>query len=119
MAVADIETLLNPVPGTDPCGADLEYDPAFTTLDKAAQGKQATGRFGRTKDLRVAVHLAKALLRTDGLRGFAEGLTVVDRLLQAYWDGVYPRLDPDDDNDPTMRLNILAMLAAPEILSAL
>jgi type VI secretion system protein ImpA len=141
MAVADIETLLNPVPGTDPCGADLEYDTAFTTLDKAAQGKpeqqigstiipaeppdwksvgrQATELFGRTKDLRVAVHLAKALLRTDGLRGFAEGLTVVDRLIQSYWDGIYPRLDPDDDNDPTMRLNILAMLAAPEILSAL
>lgn len=141
MAVADIETLLNPVPGADPCGADLEYDSAFTTLDKAAQGKpeqqigstiipaeppdwksvgrQATELFGRTKDLRVAVHLAKALLRTDGLKGFAEGLTVVDRLIQSYWDGVYPRLDPDDDNDPTMRLNILAMLAAPEILSAL
>ncbi len=141
MAVADIETLLNPVAGTDPCGADLEYDPAFTTLDKAAQGKpeqqigstiipaeppdwksvgrQATDLFARTKDLRVAVHLAKALLRTDGLAGFAEGLTVIDRLIQACWDGVYPRLDPDDDNDPTMRLNILATLAAPDLLSAL
>lgn len=141
MAVVDIEALLNPIAGADPCGADLEYDPAFTALDKAAQGKdeqqigstiipaeppdwkavgrQATELFGRTKDLRVAVHLAKALLRTDGLKGFSAGLAAIDRLIQAYWDGVYPRLDPDDDNDPTMRLNILATLAAPDMLSAL
>jgi type VI secretion system protein ImpA len=27
------------------------------------------------------------------------------------WTGVYPRLDPDDDNDPTMRVNVLGSIA--------
>ncbi len=44
---------------------------------------------------------------------------MIDKIIQAYWDGVHPRLDPDDDNDPTMRLNILATLAAPDTLAAL
>jgi type VI secretion system protein ImpA len=142
MPVADVDTLLTPVPGADACGADLEYgDPAFAALDRAAQGKpeqqigstiipaeapdwaavgrQAAELLARTKDLRIAVHLAKAQLHTDGLAGFAAGLTVIDRIIQTYWEGVHPRLDPDDDNDPTMRLNILATLAAPDTLSAL
>lgn len=142
MPAADVDSLLSPVHGNDPCGADLEYgDPAFAALDRAAQGKaeqqigstiipaeppdwktvgrQANELFGKTKDLRVAVHLAKALLHTDGLKGFADGLTVLARLIDSYWDGLHPRLDPDDGNDPTMRINILATLAAPDMLSAL
>src|SRR5579859_7047680 len=102
MPVADLDSLLSPVPGNDPCGADLEYgDPAFAALDRAAQGKpeqqigstiipaeppdwKAVGRqaaelFAKSKDLRIAVHFAKALLHTDGLKGFADGLTALDR----------------------------------------
>ena len=141
MPIADVEKLVTAVAGTDPCGADLEYDPAFVELDRGAQGKaeqqigstiipaappdwktvarQASDLFARTKDLRIAAHLAKALLNTEGLKGFADGLTVVDRMVQTYWDGLHPRLDPDDDNDPTMRLNILATLTAPDVLTAL
>ncbi len=141
MPIANVETLLTAVAGADPCGADLEYDPAFVQLDRSAQGKaeqqigstiipaeapdwkavtrQAADLFGRTKDLRVAAHLAKALLNTEGLKGFADGLTVIDRMVQTYWEGLHPRLDPDDGNDPTMRLNILATLTAPDVLNAL
>jgi type VI secretion system protein ImpA len=32
-------------------------------------------------------------------------------LIRDMWETVYPHLDPDDDNDPTERLNILAMLS--------
>ncbi|MFL5307440.1 MAG: type VI secretion system protein TssA [Polyangia bacterium] len=142
MAAVDVDVLVSPVPGSEPCGPDLEYgDPAFAVLERAAQGKpeqqigstivpaeppdwkavgrQASELLSRTKDLRIAVHLAKALLHTDGLKGFAAGLTVIDKIIQSFWDGVHPRLDPDDDNDPTMRLNILATLAAPDTLAAL
>jgi type VI secretion system protein ImpA len=31
-------------------------------------------------------------------------------LLSGYWETVHPQLDPDDGNDPTVRLNILAGL---------
>jgi type VI secretion system protein ImpA len=33
-------------------------------------------------------------------------------MLEQYWDNLYPRLDPDDNNDPTERMNILANLAS-------
>jgi type VI secretion system protein ImpA len=141
MQTAEIEALLSPVSPDDACGADLEYgDPAFTAFDQATQGKpeqqigstiipaeepdwkaiarQALALLGRTKDLRVAVHLTKALLHTDGLKGLADGMTLLRRFVEMYWEGLHPRLDPADDNDPTMRINILASLGAPEVLSA-
>jgi type VI secretion system protein ImpA len=34
-------------------------------------------------------------------------------LLQSYWAEVYPRLDPEDDNDPVERMNILAGITKP------
>jgi type VI secretion system protein ImpA len=141
MQTAEIEALLAPVSADDSCGVDLEYgDPAFTAFDRATQGKpeqqigstiipaeepdwkavarQAMALLGRTKDLRVAVHLTRALLHTEGLKGLSDGLTVLRRFVETYWEGLHPRLDPADANDPTMRVNILATLAAPEMLSA-
>jgi type VI secretion system protein ImpA len=140
MQTAELEALLAPVSAENSCGADLEYgDAAFTSFDRATQGKpeqqigstiipaeepdwKAVGRqaiqlLGRTKDLRVAVHLTKALLHTDGLKGLADGLTVLRRFVETYWEGIHPRLDPSDANDPTMRVNILATLAAPDVLA--
>lgn len=141
MQTADIEALLAPVSTDSPCGADLEYgDPAFAALDRAAQGKpeqqigstivpaeepdwkaverQAQALLQRTKDLRIAVHLSKSLLHTGGIPGLSAGLTFLKRLLDTYWEGLHPRLDPEDANDPTMRVNILAILAAPAVLAA-
>ena len=68
----------------------------------------------RTRDLRVAVYLTRALLNTDGLPGFADGLALLEGLLERYWDQVYPQLDPDDDNDPTLRINTIVALCDPE-----
>jgi type VI secretion system protein ImpA len=72
---------------------------------------RAEALFGRSKDLRVAVHLAQAALARHGLPGLAEGLDLIQQLLNRYWEGVHPRLDPEDDNDPTSRLNCLLPLA--------
>ena len=44
-------------------------------------------------------------------------MTVLQRFVETYWEGLHPRLDPADGNDPTMRVNILATLAAPDVLS--
>ncbi|HVR61518.1 MAG TPA: type VI secretion system protein TssA [Polyangia bacterium] len=127
------ETVLAPIAGSDPCGVDLEYDGAFAELERSAQGKpeqqigstivpaeepdwktvqrQATELLGRSKDLRVAVQLTRALLRTGGWAGFAQGLGLLRDFVDNHWAGVHPRLDPDDGNDPTMRVNILGSLA--------
>jgi len=140
MAVIDVEQLLQEVDPEAPCGEDLEYDPAFGALERAAEGKpeqqmgdavvpaeeanwsevkkQATALLARSKDLRVAVYLARALLHTEGLAGFHAGLTLVHGLIDRYWSEVHPQLDPEDDNDPTLRVNTLATLTDPALTLA-
>lgn len=132
----DIEQLLRDVTAESPCGDDLEYDGAFLELQRTAAGRppqemggqvipgeepdwrdvrdRALDLFERTRDLRVAVTLTYALLRTGGLPGLADGLALVRGLLERHWEGVHPRLDPEDGNDPTLRMNTLAGLAAHE-----
>ncbi|PIE83134.1 MAG: type VI secretion system protein TssA [Candidatus Contendobacter odensis] len=136
MSVIEVENLLEAIDANAPCGEDLEYDPAFTEMDTLAQEKPeqqygdtiipaeppdwrgvrnvALELFGRTHDLRVAVCLSRALLATDGLPGFADGLALIEGLITRYWDEVHPQLDPDDDNDPTLRINTLITLCDPE-----
>jgi type VI secretion system protein ImpA len=141
MPSAEIEVLLAPIAPENPCGADLEYgDPGFAELERSVQGKpeqqigntvvpaadpdwkaverQATQLLRRTKDLRASVHLTNALLHTRGLKGLTDGIGLLDKLVESYWEGLHPRLDPDDGHDPTMRVNILASLAAPPVLAA-
>ncbi|MDG4594279.1 MAG: type VI secretion system protein TssA [Candidatus Contendobacter sp.] len=136
MSVIDIEELLSEIAAAAPCGEDLEYDPAFAEMEELAQEtperqygdtiipaeppdwrgvrKTALALFERTRDLRVAVYLTRALLHVDGLAGFADGLALVDGLIERYWDTVYPQLDPEDDNDPTLRINTIVALCDPE-----
>ena len=132
----DFDALLSETRESPPCGSNLEHDLSFFGLEEAARGKPeqrignvvkaaeppdwpkvvdlAQGLLLRTKDLRVAVHLTRALLRTKGVPGLASGLGVTHGLLQRYWDRIYPLLDADDNDDPTERLNALASLADPE-----
>jgi type VI secretion system protein ImpA len=127
-----VEALLTPIGEASPCGDDLEYDAAFTALTTAAQGKpeqqfgdtvipavepewrevaeQSDAILRRSKDVRAAVLLLRASTRLQGLAGFVAGLELLTRLLDTFWDGIHPKLDAEDDNDPTMRLNALAPL---------
>ena len=124
--------LLTPIGEASPCGDDLEYDAEFTALVAAAQGKpeqqfgdtvipavepewrevaeQSDAILRRSKDVRAAVLLLRAATRMQGVTGFAAGLRLLGDLLDGFWDGIHPKLDADDDNDPTMRLNALAPL---------
>ena len=53
----------------------------------------------RAKDLEVACWYTEALLRTDGLAGFAVGVTLVARLVETYWDTLHPMPDEEDGMD--------------------
>jgi type VI secretion system protein ImpA len=140
--VIDPVKVTGPFADGDPSGPNLEYDAEFMALDRAQQGRpeqvigdsvkpaqdpdwrdvteRAETLMGRTRDLRVAVALTQALLRTQGLQGFATGLSVIKGLLEGQWDTVHPQLDADDNNDPTLRVNSLLSLAAADgVLKAL
>lgn len=133
MSVLDVGKILEPVPGDRPCGTDLEYDAEFLALAQAARPKPdrqmgeatvpgeepdwrevktaAVRLTARSKDLRVLVLLCHALVRTDGIAGFAQGIAALRGVVQNFWDGLFPLLDADDNNDPTMRVNVLVALA--------
>jgi len=129
MPLQKIESLLQPVSADAPCGPDMEYDPAFLELDRFSEGKpeqqmgetivaaqepdwkevgnRALALLAKTRDVRIALRLTRALLNTEGLAGLSDGLALMRGLVENFWDGFYPKLDPEDDNDPTFRVNIL------------
>jgi len=132
MSMVDIDSLLQEVSTDEPCGPNLEYDPEFLELEQALQGKPevqygdtitpavppewkvvkrlAIGLLERSRDLRIVMALARAGLALHGMDGLAESMTLARRLLDERWDSVHPQLDPDDDMDPMLRINSLAML---------
>ena len=64
------------------------------------------------KHLGAAMVLALSALQTNGIVGFADGLVLVDRLLDEYWDTLYP-LPARDSKDPFYaRANLLSPLGA-------
>lgn len=130
----EIDDLLRELSPEAPCGEDLEYEPKsdYGTLERAAQRKPeqqfgdtiipaeepdwetvqglALELFQSTRDLRIATLLTRALARTEGWPGFRDGLRLIKGLLERYWEAVHPQLDPQDDNDPTFRVNTIASL---------
>lgn len=138
----DPDKFTTPVEDANPSGPNLEYDPDFQALERAQQGRpqqaigdsvkpgeepdwndvlqRAQALLLRSRDLRVALTLTSALLRSDGFAGLAAGLGILSGLIEGQWETVHPNLDAEDNNDPTSRVNSLMGLAAPEgLLKAL
>ena len=131
----DLQKMLSVVSGENPAGKLEEYNPLYLQLDELARGKPASAMgdsiiegtdpdwyglrnaclklWETTRDLRVAMYLAIAEFSLDGLKGFSDALAVSEYLVEQLWNDFYPKLDPDDDNDPTERLNIFAMISPP------
>jgi type VI secretion system protein ImpA len=129
----DIESMTVPLSGENPAGSNLEYDPMYVELDSLAVGtpdstmgdstvegqapdwkllnKNCLELWKKTRDLRVASYLTVAQTALEGLPGLCAGIKLIHFLIRDMWEQSWPRLDPDDDNDPLERLNILAMLS--------
>lgn len=131
----DLADLLDPIPGDDPAGADLRYDPVYDRIKELRREDDANASRGiwttklkvadwsgvietafdalaeRTKDLQIAAWLVEALAARNGLLGAAAGLDLVRALTERYWDVLWPRPDADDD-DLDARLAPLVWLDA-------
>src|SRR5688572_24238607 len=141
MSLLDLQALLTPVSEAAPSGENLEYQPEFAALEEAALGKperqmgsqtipgeppnfaalftRSNELLRRSKDLRIAAHLTRACVDKHGFVGLHQGTALLHRLLANYWPTVHPQLDPDDGNDPTMRVSALSALVSAEFLGAL
>lgn len=133
----DIETLLQPIAATDPCGEDLAFSPevdeiararladdpsleqgAWVTALKESDWKLVGKRCSqlletRSKDLQLAVWLAEASARTGGMRALAAGLGLVAALCERFWDGLHPLPDEDGHERRIGNLSWLASRIAP------
>jgi type VI secretion system protein ImpA len=127
-----------PVSDDAPSGPNLEYDARFLSLEAALRGTAeveygstltpatppdwqvvntlALALITETRDLRIAVALARAGLALHGVAGLAEGLSLLAWLLAQQWDTVHPQLESEDDFDPMLRINVLAALVEPSQL---
>jgi type VI secretion system protein ImpA len=115
-----------------PCGRNREYEEDFIEFDLVQRGRpeqvmgnavrpaeepnwsdvcgRARKLLDRTRDLRVVVPLITGLLRTEGFVGLARGLRLLRVLIETQWAFVHPQPDAGDDDDPTLRLNVLRSL---------
>lgn len=127
----DISELLQPIADDEPGGPYLRYDPVYDqiriarteeeelpsgewerdrkTADPAQVIRLSRELLGtRSKDLQIAAWLAEALLKRDGFGGLADGLDLIRRLLEDFWDHLHPELE--DDGDAEMRAAPLVWL---------
>ncbi|MEI9430426.1 type VI secretion system protein TssA [Mesorhizobium sp. Cs1299R1N3] len=113
----DLALWLNPLDGANPSGADLRNDPAFHELErlteaqikvvhdggnKASQStisvdwaailQKAEELRSRGRDLRLLVIVARALANEERLAGLAQGLTLIAKTFDQYWDTMHPAL---------------------------
>jgi type VI secretion system protein ImpA len=127
------DDLLKPIPGDNPSGANLRYDPVtdkikearredldvpqgdWKTALKAADyplviklASDATSKRG--KDLQIAVWLVDAHVRKEGFAVLADALLFLRDLMEQFWDTLYPPLD--DDGDMEVRAAPLVWLGA-------
>lgn len=129
--MADLLTLLEEISPDNPCGDYLEYDSAYLELGKNIQGKpedpitgekaqppnwreiqkESLAILQQSKDMQVVIYLLRALINLEGLLGFRDALKLLYDLLEKFWDQLHPVLDPEDDLDPTTRVNILEELS--------
>ena len=129
MGSIDIDVLLTELSADAPCGEDLEYDAEYLAVFEKAKGtpeqqignrveaavppnwrdiaKECGDLLQRTHDLRLNLLLTQAATQAHGWEGLRDGLTLLKGTLERFWGTVYPQLDPDDELDPTQRVNIL------------
>jgi type VI secretion system protein ImpA len=117
-----LQALLAPLPGPDPCGVSLRADPLFTEIRLAREeddpslpmrqwerplkagdwpgieARCTEALTARSKDLQLAAWLTEAWIRQgQGIAGLARGLHLLCGLVDRYWAELYPRLDPPEE----------------------
>jgi type VI secretion system protein ImpA len=111
--------LLNPIPGDNPSGKTLRYDPVYDKIREARREEDVLpqGDWSRevkkadfpvviklagealatkSKDLQLAAWLTEAITFRDHIAGLREGLDFLRGLMETFWDTLYPEIDEGD-----------------------
>lgn len=104
------EHLLQPVSDEAPAGPDLSYDPERQAIEQAFETQGYSSEVGedvdwretlklieaqslRTKDVWLAVYMARAGTRIGSLETVETGCLMLAGLFEQYWDSVHPTLE--------------------------
>lgn len=124
----ETDQMLQPLAGADPSGADPEADSRFDAVRSAIEAgtdetppdwrkirQQVLDLLNDGRSIDLLVYLTVALTATDGFRGLRDGLIVLGRSVEDFWDSIYPKLDDSEPEDERydIRLNTLAQLGEP------
>lgn len=113
------DDILKPVPGDNPGGADLRYDPVYDKIKEARREEEDLDQGDwkrerkvadwpltsklceeaiatRSKDLQLAAWLSEAAIRQRGFTGLLEGVALIHGLVENFWDNLYPELEDGD-----------------------
>ncbi|HEY7304107.1 MAG TPA: type VI secretion system protein TssA [Bryobacteraceae bacterium] len=114
----EIERFLEPIPGDNPVGKNLKY--SLHDKIKEARRQEDSGPVGlwereaksadfkqviklseeallkSTKDLWVAAWLTEAWIYEYDVPGLTSGLSLLQGLIERFWDNLYPELDDGD-----------------------
>lgn len=115
------DELLAPIAGDNPSGSDVSFDQVYEDIKEARRQDDPTLSQGdwkaelkvaqwprardlclgvlssRSKDLQVAAWLTEALGQLYGFAGLTDGFTLTERLLDAFWDTLYPEAEGADN----------------------
>lgn len=103
----DVEALLAPVSDDAPAGEDLSYDTERQVIESAFEApvegedgpdlretvRLIEAQSARTKDVWLAIYLARAGVKLGQLETATAGAQMLAGLFERYWDNVHPTLD--------------------------
>ncbi len=120
MNTSTLSALLEPISGDDICGVDLSFSNVFDEIREARRRDDPTLAQGewesdlktaqwplvkqmceetlscQSKDMQIVAWYTEAMTCLKGFEGLALGLSVMEGLLNDFWEFCYPTYDPDD-----------------------
>lgn len=136
----DFDALLEALPGDDPAGVSLRYDPLYQAIRAAREEDDHTLPMGdwerplvkadwkrvaslcsdalqhRSKDFQLAAWLCEAWTYLHGIDGFLAGTRLLAALAQRYWKSAWPRIE-DGDAEPRCAPFAWANEVFPQVLA--
>lgn len=121
------DDLLTPIPGDNPAGTDLRYEPVWDVIkelrreevdapmgeyererkvaDWAGVVRETSNAIAtRSKDIQLAAWLIEASFYREGFSGLAQSVRVAAQMLVKFWDTLHPSLE---DGDAGFRISAL------------
>src|SRR5579875_3555682 len=109
------DDLLKPIPGGNPSGVNLRYDPVTDKIKEARREEMETPQGAwkiavkiadypsviklagealatRSKDLQLAVWMVDALVRREGFAAIAPCFRLLHDLCANFWETIYPEI---------------------------